>query len=119
MVIFVDLVLSGDNAIVIGMAAAALPPTLRKKAIAWGIIIAVVLRIILAMLTFYLLQLTGIKLIGGLLLFAVCYFMWKDLNSSNLKSANSSNEDSQANKTIDSQHRFCLFYLSQILFKKA
>ena len=69
MVIFVDLVLSGDNAIIIGMAAASLPPHLRKKAIVWGIGIAVALRIILASLTFYLLQIIGIKLIGSILLF--------------------------------------------------
>ena len=93
MVIFVDLVLSGDNAIVIGMAAAALPLGLRKKAIFWGIAIAVILRIILAALTFYLLQLVGIKLIGGLLLIAVCYFMWKDLSYSNHKSRSPSTKD--------------------------
>ncbi len=79
MVVFVDIVLSGDNAIVIGMAAAALPTALRHKAIVWGIGAAVVLRIILAALTLYLLQLTGIKLIGAFLLFAVCYEMWRDL----------------------------------------
>tara|TARA_B100001123_G_C14996093_1_gene901617 strand:+ start:120 stop:836 length:717 start_codon:yes stop_codon:yes gene_type:complete len=79
MVIFVDLVLSGDNAIVIGMAAASLPPTLRKKAIAWGIGIAVGLRIILASLTFYLLQIIGIKILGSILLLFVCYSMWRDL----------------------------------------
>lgn len=79
MVIFVDIVLSGDNAIVIGMAAAALPVALRQKAIVWGIGAAVFLRIILAALTLYLLQLTGIKLLGAFLLFAVCYEMWRDL----------------------------------------
>jgi YjbE family integral membrane protein len=79
MVIFVDIVLSGDNAIVIGMAAAALPAALRQKAIVWGIGAAVFLRIVLAALTLYLLQLTGIKLLGAFLLFAVCYEMWRDL----------------------------------------
>ena len=81
MVIFVDLVLSGDNAIIIGMAAAALPGALRRKAIVWGIGLAVVFRIILASLTFYLLQLTGIKLLGALLLLGVCYGMWRDLKN--------------------------------------
>ncbi|MEK9753276.1 MAG: YjbE family putative metal transport protein [Rhodospirillaceae bacterium] len=79
MVIFVDIVLSGDNAIVIGMAAAALPDALRHKAIVWGIGAAVILRIVLAAMTLYLLQLTGIKLLGAFLLFAVCYEMWRDL----------------------------------------
>jgi YjbE family integral membrane protein len=79
MVVFMDLVLSGDNAIIIGMAAAALPPELRQKAIVWGIALAVVLRIVLAALTVYLLTITGLKLIGGLLLFIVCYQLWKDL----------------------------------------
>ena len=83
MVIFVDLVLSGDNAIVIGMAAASLPSTLRKKAIAWGIGIAVGLRIILASLTFYLLQIIGIKILGSILLLFVCYSMWRDLQKTN------------------------------------
>ncbi len=79
MVIFVDIVLSGDNAIVIGMAAATLPPLLRGKAIVWGIAVAVALRIVLAALTLYLLQLTGIKLLGSFLLIAVCFEMWRDL----------------------------------------
>jgi len=81
MVIFVDLVLSGDNAIIIGMAAASLPTVLRQKAIVWGIGIAVILRIVLAALTFYLLQLTGIKILGSILLIFVCYMMWRDLTN--------------------------------------
>lgn len=80
-VVFIDLVLSGDNAIIIGMAAAALPPALRKKAIVWGIALAVILRVVLAALTVYLLTITGLKLVGGLLLFVVCYQLWKDLRS--------------------------------------
>tara|TARA_A100001037_G_scaffold89515_1_gene81104 strand:+ start:1280 stop:1930 length:651 start_codon:yes stop_codon:yes gene_type:complete len=80
-VIFIDLVLSGDNAIIIGMAAASLPPALRRKAIVWGIALAVVLRVVLAALTVYLLTITGLKLVGGLLLFVVCYQLWKDLRS--------------------------------------
>ena len=80
-VVFIDLVLSGDNAIIIGMAAAALPPALRQKAIVWGIALAVILRVILAALTVYLLTIIGLKLVGGLLLFVVCYQLWKDLRS--------------------------------------
>jgi YjbE family integral membrane protein len=78
-VVVIDLVLSGDNAIIIGMAAAALPPALRQKAIVWGIALAVILRIVLAALTVYLLTIIGLKLVGGLLLFIICYQLWKDL----------------------------------------
>lgn len=76
MIILVDIVLSGDNAIVIGMAAAALSPDLRNKAIAYGIAAAIIFRIPLAALTFYLLDIIGLKLFGGCLLFYVCYQLW-------------------------------------------
>ena len=79
MIILVDIVLSGDNAIVIGMAAASLPPELRNKAIAYGIAAAIMFRIPLAALTFYLLDIIGLKLFGGCLLFYVCYQLWLDL----------------------------------------
>jgi len=79
MIILVDIVLSGDNAIVIGMAAATLPTQLRNKAIAYGIAAAIIFRIPLAALTFYLLNIIGLKLIGGCLLFYVCYQLWLDL----------------------------------------
>ena len=79
MVILVDIVLSGDNAIVIGMAAASLAPELRNKAIAYGIAAAILFRIPLAALTYYLLDIVGLKLIGGCLLFYVCYQLWMDL----------------------------------------
>lgn len=79
MVVFVDLVLSGDNAIVIGLAAAALPAPLRRTAIIWGIGIAIALRILFALLTLQLLQLTGIQLLGGLMLLWVCFRLWQDL----------------------------------------
>ena len=95
-VIFIDLVLSGDNAIIIGMAAASLPPALRQKAIVWGIALAVILRIVLAALTVYLLSITGLKLVGGLLLFVVCYQLWKDLRSG------AEDEQSQADALNDS-----------------
>jgi len=81
-VVFIDLVLSGDNAIIIGMAAAALPSALRQKAIVWGIALAVILRVVLAALTVYLLTIIGLKLVGGLLLFVVCYQLWNDLRAS-------------------------------------
>ena len=67
-IILIDLVLAGDNAIIIGMVASKFPPEQRKKVIFWGIGGAVILRIILTLLTAYLLQITGLRLIGGLLL---------------------------------------------------
>lgn len=79
MVIFVDLILSGDNAIVIGMAAASLPAEMRKTAIAWGIGIAIFMRVIFAISALTLMQITGLKLFGGLLLLWVCYRLWIDL----------------------------------------
>ena len=82
MIILVDLVLSGDNAIVIGMATASLPPKLQNKAIAYGITAAIIFRIPLAALAFYLLEIIGLKLIGGCLLFFVCYQLWVDLSNS-------------------------------------
>jgi YjbE family integral membrane protein len=79
-VIMIDLVLAGDNAIVIGMAAAGLPPALRRKAILIGIGAATVLRIGFALITTQLLAFTGLLLAGGLLLLWVCYKMWQELN---------------------------------------
>lgn len=79
MVVFVDLILSGDNAIVIGLAAASLPPEMRRTAIAWGIAIAIVLRIVFAVCALQLMQITGLKLFGGLLLLWVCYQLWQEL----------------------------------------
>ena len=67
-IVFIDLVLAGDNAIIIGMVASKFPPDQRKKIIFWGIGGAVILRIILTLLTAYLLQITGLRLIGGLLI---------------------------------------------------
>ena len=72
-IVFIDLVLAGDNAIIIGMVASQFPPDQRKKIIFWGIGAAVILRIILTLLTAYLLQITGIRLIGGLALLYICY----------------------------------------------
>ena len=80
-VIMIDLVLAGDNAVVIGMAAAGLPPALRRKAILIGIGAATILRILFAVIATKLLALTGLLLAGGLLLLWVCYKMWQELNS--------------------------------------
>ena len=84
-IVFIDLVLAGDNAIIIGMVASKFPAAERKKIIFWGIGGAVVLRIILTLLTAYLLQITGLRLIGGLALLYICYKLYKDI----LKNSNS------------------------------
>ena len=81
-VIMIDLVLAGDNAIVIGLAAAGLPKEQRNKAILIGIIAATVLRIIFAGLTTQLLQIVGLLLAGGILLLWVCWKMWRELRTS-------------------------------------
>ena len=84
-IILIDLVLAGDNAIIIGMVASKFPLEQRKKIIFWGIGGAVVLRIILTLLTAYLLQITGLRLIGGLLLLYIVYKLYVDVirNSQN------------------------------------
>jgi YjbE family integral membrane protein len=94
-IIFIDLVLAGDNAIIIGMVASKFPPEQRKKVIFWGIGGAVVLRIILTLLTAYLLQITGLRLIGGLLLLYIVYKLYVDVikgseNEEDIKVDNSS-----------------------------
>ena len=94
-IIFIDLVLAGDNAIIIGMVASKFPVEQRKKVIFWGIGGAVILRIILTMLTAYLLQITGLRLIGGLLLLYIIYKLYTDVikgqsNEEDIKVDNSS-----------------------------
>ena len=95
-IIFIDLVLAGDNAIIIGMVASQFPPDQRKKIIFWGIGGAVILRIILTLITAYLLQITGLRLIGGLLLLYIVYKLYTDViknsgnEESNIKVDNSS-----------------------------
>ncbi len=78
-IVFIDLVLAGDNAIIIGMVASQFPADQRKKIIFWGISGAVILRIILTLLTAYLLQITGLRLIGGLLLLYIVYKLYVDV----------------------------------------
>jgi YjbE family integral membrane protein len=80
-VVMIDLVLAGDNAIVIGLAAAALAPEQRKRAIILGIAAATVLRIILATIATQLLQVLGLLLAGGILLLWVCWKMWRELRA--------------------------------------
>jgi len=78
-IILIDLVLAGDNAIIIGMVASKFPLEQRKKIIFWGIGGAVVLRIILTLLTAYLLQITGLRLLGGILLLYIVYKLYVDV----------------------------------------
>ena len=94
-IILIDLVLAGDNAIIIGMVASKFPLEQRRKIIFWGIGGAVVLRIILTLLTAYLLQITGLRLIGGLLLLYIVYKLYVDVikgsdHESDIKVDNSS-----------------------------
>ena len=94
-IILIDLVLAGDNAIIIGMVASQFPVEKRKKIIFWGIGGAIILRIILTLLTAYLLQITGLRLIGGLLLLYIVYKLYVDVikkssHDENVKVDNSS-----------------------------
>ena len=95
-IVFIDLVLAGDNAIIIGMVASQFSPEQRKKIIFWGIGAAIILRIIFTLITAYLLQITGLRLIGGVLLLYVCYKLYVDVvkgsdNSSKTPSIKKSN----------------------------
>ena len=78
-IILIDLVLAGDNAIIIGMVASQFPIEKRKKIIFWGIAAAIILRIIFTLITAYLLQITGLRLIGGILLLYICYKLYIDV----------------------------------------
>ena len=94
-IVFIDLVLAGDNAIIIGMVASRFPPDQRKKVIFWGIGGAVVLRIILTLLTAYLLQITGLRLIGGILLLYVIYKLYVDV----IRNQQTSDKDIKVDKS--------------------
>ena len=95
-IVFIDLVLAGDNAIIIGMVASQFPLDQRKKIIFRGIGAAIILRIIFTLITAYLLQISGLRLIGGLLLLYICYRLYVDVvkdssaDGSNIKVDNSS-----------------------------
>ena len=82
-IILIDLVLAGDNAIIIGMVASQFEHGLRKKIIFWGIGAAIILRIIFTLITAYLLQINGLKAIGGLLLLYIAYKLYKDVIQNN------------------------------------
>jgi YjbE family integral membrane protein len=95
-IVFIDLVLAGDNAIIIGMVASQFADDQRKKIIFWGIGAAIILRIIFTLITAYLLQINGLRLVGGILLLYIVYKLYKDVikngndNKNNLKVDNSS-----------------------------
>ena len=99
-IIFIDLVLAGDNAIVIGMVASKFPPEQRKKVIFWGIGGAAILRIILTLLTAYLLQITGLRLLGGLLLLYIVYKLYVDVIKGSEKQENINVDNSSFLKAI-------------------
>lgn len=97
-IIIADLILSGDNALIIGMAAAGLAPELRKRAILYGMVIAAVLRIIFAVIATTLLGIPGILFIGSLLLFWVCWRLFQDIRSAN---SNQTHSDTSAMSNTD------------------
>jgi YjbE family integral membrane protein len=79
-VLMIDIVLAGDNAVVIGMAAARVPPDLRRKVILWGLAAAVGLRVVLAVIAVDLMKVIGLTLAGGILLLWVCWRFWRDIS---------------------------------------
>ena len=99
-IIFIDLVLAGDNAIIIGMVASKFPNDQRKKVIFWGISGAVVLRIVLTLLTAFLLQITGLRLIGGVLLLYIVYKLYVDIIKGTSKEENIKVDNSSFLKAI-------------------
>ena len=94
-IVFIDLVLAGDNAIIIGMVASQFDHEKRKKIIFWGIGAAIILRIIFTLITAYLLQINGLKFIGGLLLLYIAYKLYKDV----IKNETSDNKNIKADKS--------------------
>ena len=99
-IIFIDLVLAGDNAIIIGMVASQFPTEQRKKIIFWGIGAAIVLRILFTLITAYLLQISGLRLIGGLLLLYICYKLYDDVVKQKEKSEDIKVDNSSFLKAI-------------------
>lgn len=94
-IILADIVLSGDNALIIGMAASSLSPELRKKAIMYGMIMAAVLRIVFAIFATYLLAVKGLLFVGGLLLLWVSWRLYKDIREDMAKKAEEAQEDAE------------------------
>ena len=80
-VVMINIVLAGDNAVVIGMAAARVPVAMRRKVILWGLVAAVMLRVVLAILAVSLMAVIGLTLAGGILLLWVCWRLWRDIRA--------------------------------------
>ena len=99
-IIFIDLVLAGDNAIIIGMVASQFPLEQRKKIIFWGISGAVILRVILTVMTAYLLQIQGLRLIGGILLLYIVYKLYIDVIKSSSSHKNVQVDNSSLIKAV-------------------
>ena len=99
-IILIDLVLAGDNAIIIGMVASKFEDSNRKKIIFWGIGGAVILRIIFTFITAYLLQISGLRLIGGILLIYICYKLYRDVIQNKIKEKNIEIDNSNLKKAI-------------------
>ncbi|MBV1866072.1 MAG: TerC family protein [Rhodobacteraceae bacterium] len=99
-IVFADIILSGDNALVIGMAAASLSPLLRRRAIMLGMALAAGLRIFFAAIATYLLAIPGILFFGGALLLIVCWRFYKELKGEDLPVCNSDGEDSKPSNTL-------------------
>ena len=87
-IVLIDLVLAGDNAIIIGMVASQFKSEVRKKIIFWGISAAIILRIIFTLITAYLLQINGLKTIGGILLLYIAYKLYKDVIKAEMNNQN-------------------------------
>lgn len=99
-VLMIDLVLAGDNAVVIGLAAAKVPPAMRKKVVLWGLGAAVGLRIVLAVVAVQLMAIIGLTLAGGLLLLWVCWRMWRDIAHGEAKETHAIDADASTRRAI-------------------
>ena len=99
-IILIDLVLAGDNAIIIGMVASKFDDTNRKRIIFWGIGGAVILRILFTFITAYLLQISGLRLIGGILLLYICYKLYRDVIKKKIEEKSIKVDNSNLKKAI-------------------
>ena len=99
-IILIDLILAGDNAIIIGMVASKFDPDKRKKIIFWGISAAVILRILFTLITTYLLMITGLRLIGGILLLYICYKLYFDVIKGQIENKDIKVDNSSFGKAI-------------------
>ena len=99
-IILIDLVLAGDNAIIIGMVASKFDDSNRKRIIFWGIGGAVILRILFTFITAYLLQISGLRLIGGILLLYICYKLYRDVIKNKIEEKNIEVDNSNLKKAI-------------------